>query len=285
MPGTYDATTKYLVEAYPRDWISFLGLTTSGAVSVIDADLSTVTAEVDKALRVDEPEPLVVHLEFQSSYDSTMGRRLFRYNAMLHYDHEVPVMSVLVLLRQSADGPALSGTYRIALTGMEPYLNFAYSVRRIWQEPATDLLAGPLGTLPMAVLGAAEPSALPGLLRTMDRRFVQEMEPAEADHLRVVTYNLLGLRFPHTIVDQMMPGIRSMRDSLTYQAILEEGRVEGRVEEARELLLELGGDRFGPPDASTLATLMAIGNRAQLHALVARVFMVSSWSELLAGRE
>src|SRR5688572_27626306 len=124
-----------------------------------------------------------------------MGRRVYRYNAMLHHDEEVPVLSVVVLLRPSADGPAISGSYRVGLTGMEPYVSIAYSVRRLWQESATDLLAGPLGILPIAPLGAVERSALPGLLRTMDRRFTQETAPTEADHLRVVTYNLLGLRF------------------------------------------------------------------------------------------
>jgi hypothetical protein len=141
----------------------------------------------------------------------------------------------------------------------------------------------------MAPLGAVEPVALPELLRTMDRRFTQETAPVEADNLRVVTYNLLGLRLPPAVVDQMMPGIRSMRDSLTYQAILEEGRAEGRaegrVDEARELLLELGTGRFGPPDARTQATLSAIGDRARLHALAARLLTASSWSELLAGQE
>ncbi len=287
MTGPYDATTKYLVETYPDDWISFLGLTTSGTVSVIDADLSTVTAEVDKALRVEEPEPLVVHLEFQSSYDPTMGRRLHRYNAMLHYDQEVPVVSVLVLLRPSADGPAIDGTYRIGLVGMEPYLHFAYNVRRIWQEPAAGLLAGPLGILPMAPLGSAEQSALPGLLRTMDRRFTQEVAPAEADHLRVVTYNLLGLRFAPAVIDQMMPGIRSLRDSLTYQAILEEGREEGREEGQlqgeRRALLRVGTARLGPPDDATRSQVEAVTDIDSLDRLTDRVLTVSSWGELLAS--
>ena len=79
VPGQFDTTTKSLVEKYPKDWFEFLGLPTSGPVTVIDADLFTVTAEVDKALRLEEPEPLVVHLEFQSSYDPTMGCRIYRY--------------------------------------------------------------------------------------------------------------------------------------------------------------------------------------------------------------
>ncbi|HEY8749106.1 MAG TPA: hypothetical protein VIM11_14075 [Tepidisphaeraceae bacterium] len=50
-----------------------------------------------------------------------------------------------------------------------------------------------------------------------------------------------------------------MKESVTYQAIIEEGEAkgivkgmvkgnaEGRVEEARSLVLRLGNRRFGPP--------------------------------------
>lgn len=283
MAGTYDATTKYLVETYPKDWLVFLRLPTTGTVTVIDADLSTVTAEVDKVLRLEEPEPLVVHLEFQSSYDPTMGRRIYRYNGMLHHEEDVPVLSVVVLLRPSADGPAISGSYHVGLSGRAPYMTLAYTVRRLWQESATDLLAGPLGTVPLAPLGAAEQSALPGLLRTMDRRFTQETAPTEADNLRVVTYNLLGLRFPPAVVDQMMPGIRNMRDSLTYQAILEEGRAEGRAEGEQRLLLHQGTVRLGPPDDHTRSRILSTTDISVLERLGVRILTASTWEELLAG--
>jgi predicted transposase YdaD len=285
MPGPYDATTKYLVETYPRDWLSYLGIPTTGRVTVIDADLSTVTAEADKVLRIEEPEPIVVHLEFQSSYDRTMGRRLFRYNGMLHHDHEVPVLSVVVLLRPSADGPAMSGAYHVALSGRSPHITVEYLVRRVWQEQVSDLLAGPLGTLPIAPLGASEQSALPGLLRTVDRRFTEETTPTEADHLRVVTYNLLGLRFPPAIADQMMPGIRNMRDSLTYQAILEEGREEGReegqVQGERRALLRVGTARLGPPDDNIRSRIEAINDLDSLDRLMDRMLTALNWTELL----
>ena len=82
-----------------------------------------------------------------------------------------------------------------------------------------------------------------------------------------------------------------MRDSLTYQAIVEEGvergrtegRTEGRVEEARELLLQLGEERFGPPPARTRAILAAIDDHDRLHALAVSVIRVGSRDELLPG--
>ena len=51
MPGPFDTTTKYLVETYPTDWITFVGLgglSVPGPVQVVDANLSAVSAEVDK---------------------------------------------------------------------------------------------------------------------------------------------------------------------------------------------------------------------------------------------
>jgi hypothetical protein len=241
-----------------------------------------VSAEVDKVVRVGGKTPWLAHLEFQSGYDPTIGRRLVRYNTMLHLQYRLPVASVLVLLRPEANGPATNGEYHVALPGMQPYLTYTYSVRRIWQEPPGDFLAGPLGTLPLAPLAAARRTALPGLLRAMDRRFEQEATVAEAGRLRVVTYTLLGLRYPPDLADRLMPGIRSMRDSSTYQAIVEEGRVEGRADEARTLLLYLGTRRFGPPDAATRAALEAVRDPERLDGWCKRLLDVTGWAELLA---
>jgi predicted transposase YdaD len=280
VPGQFDNTTRYLLQAYPADWLAFLGLAPAGTVAVVDSNLSTVSAEADKVVRVEGVTPWIAHLEFQTSYDPTMGRRLVRYNAMLHLQHELPVVSVLVLLRPEADGRAIGGTYRVALPGSDPYLTFTYAVRRIWREPARELLNGALGTLPLAPLGAIRRAALPDLLRAIDRRFAVEAPTAEADRLRVVTYTLLGLRFEPDLINQLMPGLQHMRDSATYQAILDEGRAEGE----QRLLLRVGIARFGPPDDATRSRIGAITDTDALDRLTDRILTVSSWDELLADK-
>ncbi len=89
-----------------------------------------------------------------------------------------------------------------------------------------------------------------------------------------------------------------MRDSTTYQAILEEGRAEGltegriegrtegvslgRMEEARRILLRLGRKRMGEPDATIEAIVRATNDLKRLELLVERIFDVKSWPELLA---
>lgn len=301
MPGPFDITTKYLIQAYPDDWMSFLGIDTSGGVTVVDAKLSAVSAEVDKVVQVGGATPWLVHVEFQSTYDLTMPERLLRYNTMLHLEYRMAVESTLVLLRRSADGPSVTGMYQVAVPQRRAYLTFEYGVRRLWQEQASEILSGPLGTAPLAPLGASSQAELPALLGALDRRFVEEAEHAEAERLRVVTYTLLGLRYPREIADQLMPGRRTMRDSSTYMAIVEEGlaegraeglaeglaegRAEGRAEGERRVILLLGEARLGPIDADARARLEDVTDAAALERLAGRLLTVSSWAELLDGQE
>ncbi|HEV2472572.1 MAG TPA: hypothetical protein VGS41_07915, partial [Chthonomonadales bacterium] len=110
MAGPFDATTKHLVEAHPDDWLRLAGLKGVTA-EAIDADLSTVTAEADKVLRVAADPPWLMHLELQAGYLPDLPRRTQVHNALLDRRHDLPVRSVIILLRPEADGPAMTGEY------------------------------------------------------------------------------------------------------------------------------------------------------------------------------
>ncbi len=68
-----------------------------------------------------------------------------------------------------------------------------------------------------------------------------------------------------------------MRESITYQMILEEGAVEA----LHSVILGLGRKRFGPPDEETTATLTAIEDVERLKLLCERLLDAKSWEELL----
>jgi hypothetical protein len=72
-----------------------------------------------------------------------------------------------------------------------------------------------------------------------------------------------------------------MKESSTYQAILEEGRGEGAIAEARKLLRSFGDDKFGPPDARIAASVRGIDDLARLEELCDRLKTAKSWPELL----
>lgn len=73
-----------------------------------------------------------------------------------------------------------------------------------------------------------------------------------------------------------------MRESVTYQAILEEGREEGRMRELHRVILRLGRLRFGDADPTVRQEIEAIRDIETLEELTDRLVTVSSWGELLA---
>jgi hypothetical protein len=77
-----------------------------------------------------------------------------------------------------------------------------------------------------------------------------------------------------------------MKESSTYQAILEEGRQEGRTEgavaEARKALRLVGDGTFGEPDARTAAAIERLAELGRLEELLKRIPTAGSWQELLS---
>ncbi len=55
MSKLFDALTRSLLEKYPADWLNQLGLIHGEPVRVMNSDLSSVTAEADKVIRVEGP--------------------------------------------------------------------------------------------------------------------------------------------------------------------------------------------------------------------------------------
>ena len=93
---------------------------------------------------------------------------------------------------------------------------------------------------------------------------------------------LLGLRYDENVAQDLLRGVRGMRESSTYQAILREGEEAGEVRAARRIILALGTDRFGAPDAASAATLERLHDPDVFDRLAINVHQTSSWNELLA---
>jgi hypothetical protein len=90
-------------------------------------------------------------------------------------------------------------------------------------------------------------------------------------------YDASTKRYRRELVAQLLQGVQSMKESVTYQAIVEEGKVEAR----QEVLLELGQKRFGPPNKTTESVVRAIRDLERLKQLSDRLLEASSWQELL----
>ena len=296
MTKPYDSTSKFLLEEFPGDWLALAGLTPRGPIELIDANLSTITAEADKVIRVGGPSPWLAHFELQASRDPRIGSRLFRYNALLDDRHDLPTRSVVVLLRPEADGPELTGEYRRSLPDGPDYLNFRYEVLRVWQEPVATFLDGGLGTLPLAPVANLGTTPIEEVIREIDRR-IDQSPPDLVGLLWSSTSILMGLRYPAAMIDLLVRGARQMKESTYYQFILAEGEakgvalgeargqarglLEGRVSEALRLLVRQGERRFGPASVADLALLNAITQIDRLEALIDLLVdaPVTTWPE------
>jgi hypothetical protein len=83
MSHRYDASTKYLLEARLADWLPLSGRTTTAQMRIVDADVSTVTAAADRVLLVEEVDPWIMHVEFQSGRDLLLPARTQMYNTLI----------------------------------------------------------------------------------------------------------------------------------------------------------------------------------------------------------
>jgi predicted transposase YdaD len=103
--------------------------------------------------------------------------------------------------------------------------------------------------------------------------------------LWTATQVLMGLRYEEALVDQLLQGVIAMEESVTYQAIIAkgkaEGRDEGRLQEAKRLLLLQGRELLGEPGAKVTAAVEAIGELERVEQLSLRVLKATSWQELL----
>lgn len=275
----FDATLKDLAEVDAASWPALVGPWPVRRVTLIDAEVSTVTAASDKVFRVEgEGDDWLLHLEWESGHAGGAAEQAHLYSNLLRSRHGLLVRSVVVLLRPEANATNLTGRLELRFPDeVEPYDLFRYRVLRVWELPLERLLAGGLGTLALAPLTDEAASRLPAVLSRMEERFQQEAAPPLAAKLRAATFVLLGLRYPAEMIRQLFQGVIGMRESSTYQLILS----EGELREAKKLLLLQGRKKFGPPDEATAAALEAIADLARLEQLHDRLLEVSSWQELL----
>jgi predicted transposase YdaD len=281
----FDASMKYLLELFPRAGPALLGLRTR-RVSVLNADLATVTTLADKVFRIHDPEPWILHVEFLSSHRYRLPPSLAAYNTLLDNRHALPVWSVVVLLRSEADRPELTGAYQRLRPDGSCYLDFRYTVVRVWQQPFDAFLSGELGLLPLASLAEGAGEVLPYIIDRIKARVTEEAAPAVGRELLATSRILMGLHYEEAFVEQLFSRVSELEESTVYQAILRKGeakgQAQGRAEGAQKILLRLGRKRFGPPDKPTRAALEAITDLDRLEQLSERLLEVASWQELLA---
>jgi len=285
MSGPIDNTLKHLTELSPKDWVIQGGWNAVSA-SLIDADIGTITGATDKVIRVKGPPDWLLAIDFQSGHDTVAKLPdLLLYNSAMYKRHGLRVRTLLVLLHRGADSPQLTGIYERGFPG-EPFdVALRYRCLRVWEVPAKKWLSGGLGLLPLAPLGDVEPGKLPEVIAKMKQRIDRNLPKRQSAELWSAVFILMGLRYEPPLIETLLKGVKGMKDSVTYQAILGEGEARGeargQAREARKILLLLGRDQFGEPSPDIRAALESLADIGQLEDLTMRVKHTASWQDLL----
>lgn len=291
MPGPFDAALKQLLDARGPDWVGWLaarlGLPPGTAADPFDTDLSVVQPVADKVFRFRPPASGLLHLEAQSSWDGGLADRLFLYNALLDHRHGPPVHTVVLLLRREARAEDLTGRLTRTTAAGREYLRFEYEVVNVWEQSADELMAGGLGTAPLALLTDDARPRLVELAARLTERVGREV-PDATTRGSVLTcgFQLLGMRYDEGEVAAVVRGVQNVIDmsQSSWWRFLDnlraEGKAEGRAEGAREALLDVLREKFAAVPPEVEARIRAATDPDKLAAAVRQVLRINSPDEL-----
>jgi hypothetical protein len=288
MAKQFDAAFNSLIERHLEDWVAFLCGQANlpvGPATLYQTDLST-NLIADKLIRIDGEEPYLIHLEVESSTALGMAERLLHYNVNAVDYHDLPVWSIVLLLRPTSNPTDLqiqNGRYERKVRG-RVCTTFEFSTIRVWNLDFETLLTGGRGMLPLAMLTNDSMTDTAGHLARVQQQLREESpSPKLFEDDISALYFVMGLRHkPNTLETLFRDAIMLLEESSTYQHVLSKGRVEGELRSSRASVLLLGTQRLGTPPAEVVAKIEAMSDLAVLQTLLLRTLDVTSWAELLA---
>ena len=305
----HDQLFKDLFKALFPD---LLDLADAELATLVAADLGSGIAFLDKEVFVEFPEgrrreadlvaelscrgplrKLLVHVEIERRYSSTMGQRLWRYSYQLSQRYALPVVSTVVFLR---GGPP--GGQRIAYFEQAhewEILRFSYLSIGLSRLPAEDLLdrREPLawGLAALAQPGKSGRARLKlNLLRKIAKASITEAQRFLLTNCVETYLQLAGREAEEYAVlrpAQANPEVEAMemtwadRMAAQYE---QRGVQRGLEQGARETLLRLLGKRFGKISPAFRRRVEAIESLEELRGLVDRILEVKSIEELGLGK-
>ena len=187
------------------------------------------------SLILEQSEDLILHLEFQTEPDETMGFRMLDYRVRVYRRFPTKTMhQVVIYLKPTKSALVYQDNFQLGET------SHRYRVIRLWEE-STELFFNSRGLLPLAVLSKSSDPTI--ILRKVAQSLKTISDNNLRQNLTAATAVLGGLVIQPDIVKTILRS-QSMKESAVYQEILQEGlqkglqkgRLEGKLEVAQRLL-------------------------------------------------
>ncbi|TAE49914.1 MAG: DUF4351 domain-containing protein [Oscillatoriales cyanobacterium] len=242
----YDNTCKYLAEKFPAAFVRWLlPIDEPTDVQVLKTELIQEPIRADSLVFL-QTDNQILHLEFETRpySDPPIAFRMLDYYVRLKRQYSCSINQVVIFLQQTASEQVFVSEYTDANT------RHGYRVIRLWEQDPALLLSVP-GLLPFATL--SQTNSPRTLLEQIATQIATIEEPNQQADLLACTQVLAGLRFEKDLIRQLFRK-ETMRGSVIYQEIREDGLLEGRQlgllegrkDEALSLLTRLLIRRIGP---------------------------------------
>ena len=251
MTKPYDQAFKLLTEEDPRATLAlFAGipLTVSMDVRVLDREVNLSALQVDNLYRCRTADAeFPVHIEAVTRFRTAALERQFDYVQAIVAKYRMACRSYLVLLTEKGVPKVLPRTIRRVHGDYEAVLRLR--AVRLWRIPAARILRlESAQLLPWIPLLRASTEEMEEAMRRLDA--------VDENALRTRLFLLGGLRYGSKEaflqrLDHMIITEEILKDSSTYQYLIEKGVVQGRLAARREDLGRLLARRFGPLPAGT----------------------------------
>jgi predicted transposase/invertase (TIGR01784 family) len=272
-----DNISKFLIEQYSADFAAWLLGESINLATINPTELNVEPIRADSVMLL-QSSAVILHTEFQTVGDSTMPFRMADYYLRLKRKFPAQtIQQVVIYLKRTTSNLVRQEQY------VTPEMTHQFRVIRLWEEPVEVFMNTP-GLLPYAVLSQATDKEQ--VLTQVVRELEQIADPREQSNLVAATSILAGLELEEQTIRQLM---RSpvMRESTMYQSILREGRAEGlqqgliqgRTVEGRELVLKLLTRKLGSlsPEVTTKVSALSL---EQLESLGEALLDFTSVSDL-----
>ncbi len=233
----YDNTCKYLAEKFPAAFVQWLlPLDRPTTIQVLKTELIQEPIRAD-SLAFLQADNQILHLEFETLpySDPPIPFRMLDYYIRLKRQYSCSIHQVVIFLQQTASEQAFVSEYTDENT------RHRYRVIRLWEQDPALLLSVP-GLLPFATL--SQTNSPRTLLEQVANRIATIEEPDRQADLSACTQVLAGLRFEKKLIRQLFRK-ETMRESVIYQEIREDGLLEGRQQEALSFVTRLLTRRMG----------------------------------------
>lgn len=289
MPNGHDQLFKDLIRSFPGDFLRLAAPALAARLDLGSLEFQAAEGFTDlphgarrhpdlispARTRAESTGSVLLHVEIELRFRSTVPFRLFRYNRLLQLRHDLPVHSLVLYLHGGPPG-ACQNFYREVSLAQE-VVRFRYRSLGLSRAPAEEYLARPqplawaLAALMRSRLGAVEHR------RACLRRIAAARQLDEARRFLLFNCVATYLEWGGEGADELAPLLAGRPKEESAMMTWEE---KTEVKGMRKLLLEQLKERFHTLPPEIPRRLSAITSPKELGRLARQILSARSLEEL-----